>query len=88
MIGALVLVVGTLYGWRWLRLHLHPWRLRSVTRVADRTWELDIQPEPGTPDLAYEAGQFVWMTEGARRFSAVRPPLLDRRHAPSARASA
>jgi len=72
VIGALVLVVGTLYGWRWLRLHLHPWRLRSVTRVADRTWELDIQPEPGTPDLAYEAGQFVWMTEGARRF-----PLFD-----------
>jgi predicted ferric reductase len=70
--GALVLVVGTLYGWRWLRLHRHRWRLASVTRLADRTWELDIQPDPGTPDLVYDAGQFVWMTEGPRRF-----PLFD-----------
>jgi predicted ferric reductase len=70
--GALVLVMGTLYGWRWLGLHRRPWRLASVTKVADRTWELDIQPAPGTPDLAYLAGQFVWMTEGARRF-----PLFD-----------
>jgi len=70
--GALVLVMGTLYGWRWAALHRRPWRLASVTKLADRTWELDIQPAPGTPDLRYEAGQFVWMTEGARRF-----PLFD-----------
>ena len=70
--GALVLVIGTLYGWRWAGLHRRPWRLASVTKLADRTWELDIQPAPGTPDLRYEAGQFVWMTEGARRF-----PLFD-----------
>jgi predicted ferric reductase len=70
--GMLVLVMGTLYGWRWLRLHRKPWRLASITKVADRTWELDIQPAPGTPDLAYDAGQFVWMTVGARRF-----PLFD-----------
>lgn len=70
--GALVLVMGTLYGWRWALLHRRPWRLASVTKLADRTWELDIQPAPGTPDLRYEAGQFVWMTEGARRF-----PLFD-----------
>jgi predicted ferric reductase len=70
--GALILVVATLYGWRWAGLHRRPWRLASVTKLADRTWELDIQPGPGTPDLVYEAGQFVWMTEGARRF-----PLFD-----------
>ncbi len=70
--GALVAVMGTLYGWRWLRLHLRPWRLHSVSRLADRIWELDIQPAPGTRDLRYEAGQFVWMTVGARRF-----PLFD-----------
>lgn len=40
--------------------------------MADRIWELDIQPESGTPPLGYRAGQFVWMTEGARRF-----PLFD-----------
>jgi predicted ferric reductase len=70
--GALALVIGTLYGWRWMRLHLRPWRLHGVTKLADRTWELDIQPAPGAPDLRYEAGQFVWMTEGPRRF-----PLFD-----------
>jgi len=69
---ALVLVMATLYGWRWSRLHVRPWELRSVTKLADRTWELDIQPASGTPDLGYDAGQFVWMTEGKRRF-----PLFD-----------
>lgn len=70
--GALVIVIGILYGWRWLWLHLNPWRLESVTKLAERTWELDIQPAAKTPDLSYEAGQFVWMTVGARRF-----PLFD-----------
>ncbi len=65
-------VMAVLYGWRWWRLHQHPWRLASVTKRADRMWELDIQPDPGTPALPYHAGQFVWMTEGARRF-----PLFD-----------
>jgi ferredoxin-NADP reductase len=51
---------------------MRPWRLASVTPLADRMWELDIQPAPGTPPLGYRAGQFVWMTEGARRF-----PLFD-----------
>jgi predicted ferric reductase len=69
---ALVAVMATLYGWRWIRLHLRPWRLHSVSRIADRTWELDIQPAPRTPDLEYVAGQFVWMTVGKRRF-----PLFD-----------
>ena len=70
-LGVLV-VMATLYGWRWWRLHHRPWRLASVTKRADRMWELDIQPDPGTPPLPYHAGQFVWMTEGKRRF-----PLFD-----------
>ncbi|MFW6077471.1 MAG: ferric reductase-like transmembrane domain-containing protein, partial [Hyphomicrobiales bacterium] len=70
--AAVIAVMAMLYGWRWLRLHLRPWRLDSVTKRADRLWELDIQPAPKTPPLAYRAGQFVWMTEGARRF-----PLFD-----------
>ena len=70
--GAIVLVMAVLYGWRWARLHRHPWHLQSVTRLADRTWELDIQPGESTPQMDYKAGQFVWMTEGRGRF-----PLLD-----------
>lgn len=73
LVGAAVLVVmATLYGYRWWRLHRYPWTLASVTPLADRMWELDIQPAPGTQQMPYQAGQFVWMTEGARRF-----PLFD-----------
>jgi predicted ferric reductase len=72
-VGAVIIgVIATLYGWRWARLHLRPWRLASVTKLADRMWEIDIQAEAGTSPLGYRAGQFVWMTEGARRF-----PLFD-----------
>ncbi|PZX39538.1 putative ferric reductase [Roseinatronobacter thiooxidans] len=70
--GALALVMATLYGWRWLALHRYPWRLHAVEKRADRIWELDIQPAQGTPDLRFDAGQFVWMTVGAKRF-----PLFD-----------
>ncbi len=70
--AAVVAVLAVLYGWRWAQLHRGAWRLASVTRHPGRMWELDIQPAPGTPELAYTAGQFVWMTEGARRF-----PLFD-----------
>jgi len=65
-------VMAVLYGWRWVMLHRHPWRLNSVTKLADRMWELDFQPAPQTRPLSYKAGQFVWMTEGKRRF-----PLFD-----------
>lgn len=69
---AVGLAMAILYGLRWLRLHTRPWRLSSVTKLAERTWELDIQAAAGTPPLPYQAGQFVWMTEGRRRF-----PLFD-----------
>jgi predicted ferric reductase len=67
-----VAVIAVLYGWRWLMLHRRPWRLEQVVKRADRLWELDIQPAPKNPSWTYQAGQFVWMTEGARRF-----PLFD-----------
>lgn len=62
-----IAVILVLHGWRWWKLRRRPWRLESVTRLADRMWELDIQPEPKTPPKRYHAGQFVWMTEGSRR---------------------
>lgn len=67
-----LLVVAVLYGWRWIRLHRRPWRLRGIEKMADRIWELDLEPAPGTAPLPYRAGQFIWMIEGARRF-----PLFD-----------
>jgi predicted ferric reductase len=70
--AAVVVVIAILYGWRWIRLRRQLWRLASVTKRADRLWELDIQPAPGTLPIRYRAGQFVWMTEGKRRF-----PLFD-----------
>ena len=69
---SVVAVMAVLYGWRWAMLHWHPWRLSAVTKLADRMWELDIQPGANTAAPAYSAGQFVWMTEGKRRF-----PLFD-----------
>lgn len=69
---AVAAVAGVLYGWRWFKLHRHPWALASVSRVADRMWELHVEPVPGTPPLVYRAGQFVWLTVGRQRF-----PLLD-----------
>ncbi|MCR4269240.1 ferredoxin reductase family protein [Nitratireductor sp. ZSWI3] len=73
VVGAGVLaVVAVLYGWRWFLLRRRPWRLTSVAKVADRMWELDLQPAHENPAWGYEAGQFVWMTEGRRRF-----PLFD-----------
>lgn len=72
-VGLTVITVLTvLYGWRWVLLHRQPWELASVTRLADRMWELDIQPAIDTHAPGYSAGQFVWMTEGKRRF-----PLFD-----------
>lgn len=72
-VGMIVIaVLAVLYGWRWALLHRQPWQLASVTRLADRMWELDIQPAKDTGALDYRAGQFVWMTEGKRRF-----PLFD-----------
>ncbi|WP_308124524.1 ferredoxin reductase family protein [Maritalea mobilis] len=70
--AAAVGVVAILYGLRWAGLNLRPWRLVSVTKLADQMWELNVQPAKGTPPLFYHAGQFVWMTEGVRRF-----PLFD-----------
>lgn len=70
--GSVGVVILVLYGWRWLKLHRRPWKLEAVEKRADRMWELDIQPVPGTPALPYRAGQFVWMSEGRRRF-----PLFD-----------
>ena len=70
--SGILAVLAVLYGWRWLLLHQRAWRLASVTKLADRMWELNLQPAGENPAWSYQAGQFVWMTEGGRRF-----PLFD-----------
>jgi ferredoxin-NADP reductase len=70
--AAVAAVVAVLYGWRWLKLRLRPWTLASVSRVADRMWQLHVEPAPGTAPMAYCAGQFVWLTVGRHRC-----PLFD-----------
>jgi predicted ferric reductase len=66
------LAVAILYGWRWWALNRYPWVLTSVRPVGKAMWELELDPAPGTPPLAYRAGQFVWMSVAPRLF-----PLFD-----------
>ncbi|WP_421905536.1 ferric reductase-like transmembrane domain-containing protein [Mameliella sp.] len=40
-----------------------PWRVSSVTRLADRTWELCLDPE-GHTGLRYLPGHFAWISIG------------------------
>ena len=53
---AVITVMAMLYGWRWLSLHRYPWPLASVTKLADRMWELGIQRARDAPTLGYTAG--------------------------------
>ncbi|MCA0953196.1 ferredoxin reductase family protein [Mameliella alba] len=41
----------------------HPWTVRAVTRLADRTWELRLSPV-GHTGLRYRAGHFAWISIG------------------------
>lgn len=45
-----------------------PWRLTRLDKVADRTWDVEIEPE-GHAGLRYEAGQFLWLNIGSSSFS-------------------
>ena len=46
----------------------HAYKVHSVERIADRTWELVVEPERRAP-LDFEAGQFVWLNVGNSAFS-------------------
>ncbi|WP_416068474.1 ferric reductase-like transmembrane domain-containing protein [Rhizobium sp. ZK1] len=64
----LVLTLGSIL--IWLLRHLTvwrspPWRVASITRMADRLWLLQLENQRG---LRFRAGQFVWLRFG-RRFS-------------------
>jgi predicted ferric reductase len=52
----------------------HPYRVRSVRRAAERTWELVLGPERGEA-LQFKAGQFVWLTVQRSAFAVREHPF-------------
>ncbi|GAB4228181.1 MAG: ferredoxin reductase family protein [Methyloligellaceae bacterium] len=57
-----------------LRQRLRPYEVTSVKRVALKTWELAVRPLRGEA-LAFQAGQFVWLTTGRSPFSRQEHPF-------------
>ncbi|MEY8839540.1 ferric reductase-like transmembrane domain-containing protein [Cribrihabitans sp. XS_ASV171] len=51
-----------------------PWRVARVARVAERIWELVIEPV-GHDGLRYDAGQFAWLHLGRHPFSVADNPF-------------
>lgn len=51
-----------------------PWRVIRNRKVADRTWEVAVQPESGGAP-PFWAGQFVWLNLGHSPFSLVEHPF-------------
>ena len=52
----------------------HPWRVVSNRQVADRMWEVVIEPQQGLAP-AFAAGQFAWLNFGRSPFSLVEHPF-------------
>ncbi len=52
----------------------HPYTVRSLRRIADRTWEVVIAPDRGEA-IQFEAGQFVWLNIGNSPFSLFENPF-------------
>ena len=65
-IAMLVIAVAAL-AWIYLVKPLwqfrHPYVVRSVHRIAERTWELVVTPRRGEA-IPFDAGQFVWLNVG------------------------
>ena len=51
-----------------------PWRVLSVTPVANRMWELILEPKTHN-GMQYKAGQFVWLNLGHSPFSIYENPF-------------
>jgi len=51
-----------------------PYRVVSNRKVADRTWEITVEPERSEP-IRFEAGQFVWLNLGHSPFSLIEHPF-------------
>ncbi|WP_300441820.1 ferredoxin reductase family protein [uncultured Mameliella sp.] len=58
-----VLSLAWVYAVKPLMKARRPWRVSSVTRLADRTWELCLDPEDHK-GLRYRPGHFAWISIG------------------------
>jgi predicted ferric reductase len=85
-LGLLTLAAASLvwiYAAKPLYQLFNPYVVRSVCQVADRTWEIVIEPR-GHPGLSFSAGQFVWLNVGHTPLSLYENPFSIS-SAPSAR---
>ncbi|PYG25589.1 ferredoxin reductase family protein [Pelagimonas varians] len=57
-----------------LRKLRRPWHVISVTRLAQKQWQLTVSPK-GHAGLDYQAGQFVWLNVGHSPFSVKENPF-------------
>lgn len=62
------------YGLKPLWQSRHPYKVTSLERIADRTWELVVEPEHGAA-MDFSAGQFVWLNVGHSPFAVNENPF-------------
>ncbi len=69
-----LLSLASVYLIRPLKRMFRPWKVATVTKAADRTWEVILKPD-GHPGLDYRAGQFAWINIGNSPFSISENPF-------------
>jgi predicted ferric reductase len=74
LLAAAFASLGYVYLLAPLRRARHPYEVRSVRKIALKTWEVTIRPSKGEA-LAFDAGQFVWLNLGHSPFSLSENPF-------------
>ncbi|MFQ6007193.1 MAG: ferric reductase-like transmembrane domain-containing protein [Woeseia sp.] len=74
MLGLAVFTLLYVYVITSLRQLRHPYRVVSVKKVALKTWGLIIEPKSGEA-MAFEAGQFCWLTLNRSPFAVTEHPF-------------
>ena len=74
MVGIALLTLFVVYVVTPLRQLRHPYRVVSLQRAARKTWDLVIEPANGQA-IAFDAGQFVWLTLGRTPFAITEHPF-------------
>jgi len=69
-----VLTMAHVYVLRPLLQQRHPYRVIAVERVALKTWQVTVEPVRGEA-MAFEPGQFVWLTLDRSPFSITEHPF-------------